>query len=277
MSTTLIVRARKHPRAVLAMWLWFALSGLVLAWPTAVAAGAEFRANPEADAPLFRPGSLDLLDYLWRAQGASSAELGHLAIVLPLTVLGAVIPLAVLLVALSGRERLSSPPRAIGALALFELLAVVVQVIALVGMGMLGGVTSSALTSSLGEAGAAFAGVAVFALGVLFAIVVSLLRDLASAAMIVHEPALFDAWRLAARALSIRPFGVVGAWLWRSVVGLAAVIAAGVLASRIGGKAGLLLIALTLAHQAALAWKVCFRASWLAAATRALLALDAPE
>ncbi len=275
--STLVVRARRHPRAVIAMWLWFALSGLVLAWPAAVAVGADFRANPGSDAPLFRPGSLDLLDYLWRAQGVANAELGHLAILLPLTLLGAVLPLAVLLVALSGRRRLKSAPRAIGALALFELLAVAVQAMTLVGTAMLGGVTSSALASSIGQANAAFAGVAVFALGVVVVIIVSLLRDLASAAMIAYEPGLFAAWRMGARALTVRPFAVVGAWLWRSVLGLAAVLAAGVLASRIGGKAGLFLIALALTHQAALAWKVSWRASWLAAAMRSLFLVEPPK
>lgn len=275
--STLVVRARRHPRAIVAMWLWFALSGLVLAWPTAVAVGADFRASPSSDAPLFRPGSLDLLDYLWRAQGAANAELGHLAIVLPLTVIGAVLPLVVFLVALSGRGRLTRPSRAVGALVLFELLTVGVQATTLVGTAMLGGVTSSALTSSMGEANAAFVGFAVFALGVVVVLVVSLLRDLASAAMIAYEPGLFDAWQMAVRALSVRPFAVVGGWLWRSVLGLAAVLAAGALASRIGGKAGLFLIGLALAHQAALAWKVGWRASWLAAAMRSLFLVEPSE
>ncbi len=268
-------RARKHPRAIFITWLWFAIWGLILAWPAAAAVGQEFRANADGDAPLFRAGALDLLDYLWRARGVITTETGHVIALAPIALLGATIPLAILLVSLADKTRLAKPTRTIGELALFEIAAFLIQAIALWAALELATATSTSLAGSLGEVRADMSGVAVFALGLVLALFVSIYRDLASAELVRSEGSIGEALRIGGRALVVRPFALSWAWLWRSAIGILLVIAGTWLSMKFSEKSGLFLIALALVHQAAVAWRVAWRASWLAASMRDVIAESA--
>lgn len=267
-----VARARKHPRAILVTWIWFAVWGLILAWPAASAIGQEFRTNADGDAPLFRAGAIDLLDYLWRARGAITTELGHVVVLAPIAIVGATIPLAILLMSLADKTRLERPTRTIGELVLFELGAFLIQAISLWGALELGAATSSALDARLGEMRADMSGVAVFAIGIVLVLVVSIYRDLASAALVRSEESMTDALFVGGRVLVARPFALTWAWLWRSGVGVLLVVAGAWLSVRFSGKSGVFLITLFLVHQAAVAWRVAWRASWLAASIRGIAA-----
>ena len=267
-----VARARKHPRAILVTWLWFAVWGLILAWPAASAIGQELRSNADGDAPLFRPGALDLLDYLWRARGVITTELGHVVILAPVAIVGATVPLAILLTSLTGKQRLERPSRTIGELVLFEIGAFVVQALALWSALELGSATSTWLEASLGEVRADMSGVAVFAVGIVLVLVVSIYRDLASAALVHAEESIGDALVVGGRTLVRQPFALAWAWVWRALVGIALVAAGTWLSMKFGGKSGLFLVALFLVHQAAVAWRVAWRASWLAASVRGIAA-----
>ncbi|MGH7282056.1 MAG: hypothetical protein ACRELY_11070 [Polyangiaceae bacterium] len=265
-------RARRHPRAIAIVWLWFAIWGLILAWPAAAAVGQEFRANADGDAPLFRPGAIDLLDFLWLARGVLMTGLGHVMVLAPIAILGATIPLAILLARLADRTRLEKPTRTIGELVIFEIGAFLIQAVALWGALELAVATSVSLSASFGEVRADMSGVAVFALGIVVVLFVSIYRDLASAALVRSEDSIGEALRIGGRALAVRPFALSWAWLWRSAVGMLLVVAGTWLSVRFSGKSGLFLIALALVHQAAVAWRVAWRASWLAASMRGVIA-----
>jgi hypothetical protein len=271
------MHARRHPRAILLVWIWTALSGLVLAWPAAVDVGREFHMSPDSDAPLFRAGSLDLLDYLWRARSGITTEIGHIVVVLPLAVVGSVVPLALLLASIAGIGAGKNALRSLGRLLSFELGALVIQALLLWGSFLLAAMTAYGFGDSLGEKRADFAGAVVFALGAMIAIAISIARDLASASTIASASGFIDSLVHSFHTFGSRTGAIVYGWLWRSLVGLIAVVLAGVLASRIGGKSGLSLLLLLFAHQAALAWRVAWRASWLAASLRFTQPTTTPE
>lgn len=239
-----------------------------MAWPAALAVGREFRANPETDAPLFESGSLDLLDYLFRARSGITTEIGHLVVLLPIMVVASVIPLALLLASISGSKMNDGALRSLGKLLAFELTGLAVQATAFWGAVALAAMTAYGLNDSLGEAKSDLAGAGVFAIGVVIVIAASILRDLASTSAVARSTGFVDSITNAFRSFGGRSGGVVWGWLWRTTLGWIAIVLAGVLASRIGGKSGLLLLLLMITHQAALAWKMAWRASWLAAAVR---------
>jgi hypothetical protein len=262
------MRARRHPRIILFAWIWIALCGVAIAWPAALAVGREFRANPETDAPLFKSGSLDLLDYLWRARGGITTEIGHIVVLLPAILVASVIPLAALLASISGSSMRDGVTKSVGKLLAFELTGLAVQVTVFWAAVALAAMASFGLNDSLGEARSDLAGAGVFAIGVVIVIAASILRDLASANAVVHASGFVDSIVVAFRSFGASSAKIVWGWLWRTTLGWAAILVAGMIASRIGGKTGVSLLLLFFAHQGALAWKVAWRASWLAATVR---------
>jgi hypothetical protein len=262
------LRARRHPRAIFFAWAWVALCGLALAWPAALAAGREFRANPESDAPLFKSGSLDLLDFMWRARSGITTEIGHLVVLLPVMIVASVIPLALLLASISGSKMNEGALRSVGKLLAFELTGLAVQALAFWAAVALAAMTAYGLNDSLGEAKSDLAGAGVLAVGIVIVIATSIIRDLASTSAVVRSTGFADSLVSAFRSFGGRTGSIVWGWLWRTTLGWLAILLAGLLASRIGGKSGLLLLFLLIAHQAALAWKIAWRASWLAAIVR---------
>jgi hypothetical protein len=270
MSSTIMsdMRARREPRAIFFAWAWVALCGVAAAWPAALAVGREFRANPETDAPLFKAGSLDLLDYFFRNRSGITTEIGHLVVVVPVMIVASVIPLAVLLSSISGEKLGERGPRSLGRLLAFELGGLVTQALAFWGGIALSGMTAYGFSDALGEKKSDLAGAAVFAIFVVIIIAVSIARDLASANVVVLAQGMVDSLSAALQTFRARTFPIVWGWLWRSTLGWLAILLAGLLASRIGGKSGLSLLFLILAHQTALAWKIAWRASWLAVCAR---------
>ncbi|MEO8876019.1 MAG: hypothetical protein ABI461_10555, partial [Polyangiaceae bacterium] len=124
--------------------------------------------------------------------------------------------------------------------------------------------------ASLGEKRSALCGAAVLALGALLTIALSIVRDLSSAAAVGRAAGIVESIRLSFEALDREGVALAWAWLWRTSIGFVAIALATVVATKIGGKSGLFLLGLVLAHQAALGWKVAWRASWLAASLRAI-------
>jgi hypothetical protein len=250
------MRARRHPRAIFFAWVWVAMCGVAIALPAALSAGREFRASPETDAPLFKPGSLDLLDYLWRARSGITAEIGHIVVLLPVMIVASVIPLAILLASISGATSSGGVMRSVGRLLALELAGLGVQALLFWGAFALAAMTAFGFNNSLGEAKSDLGGAGVIAFGVVVVIAVSIVRDLASANVVVLSTGFVDSLVSGIRSFGARSLPVVWGWLWRTTVGWIAIVLAGCLASRIGGKSGLSLVFLMIAHQAALAWKV---------------------
>jgi hypothetical protein len=262
------LRARRHPRAIFFAWAWTALCGLAMAWPAALSVGREFRASPDTDAPLFKSGSLDLLDYLWRARSGITTEIGHVIVLLPVMIVASVIPLALLLASISGAAPGDHGLRSVGKLLALELAGMTAQAVVGWGSFALAAVTAFGLNGSLGEAKSDLAGAAVFALGVVIVIAISITRDLASVNALTEHKGFIDSLVDALRTFGGHGLPLVWGWLWRAALGWLAIVLAGLLASRIGGKYGLSFLLLLAAHQAALAWKIAWRASWLAASVR---------
>jgi len=274
------IRARRHPRAIFLAWMFVALSGLALAWPAAAGVGREFRGSFDGDAPLFQSGSLDLLDYLWRARGVITADVGHVVVLFPLVLIGAVVPLALLLAAIGGVSGDRFAPRAgriFGVLVALDLGVLVIQVLTFWGFFTLAAVTASGLTSTFGAKGAELCGAAVLALGALLIIAISMLRDVAAATTVALATGAAQSIFTSLRVVDREGAALLWAWTWRSCAGWLPVVLATLLATKIGGKSGLLLLILMISHQAALALKMACRASWLAASLRAVARASAPK
>jgi len=128
----------------------------------------------------------------------------------------------------------------------------------------------------LGEAHAQALGAAV---GLAFLCVTAALgiaHDLASAAVVRRRVGGLRALAAGTRALWCAPASLGWSWAWRTTAALALVAAGGRVADRLGGRAGVSLLFLALAHQAVILSRVSLRASWLAAALRRLPASSQP-
>ncbi|MEO7113666.1 MAG: hypothetical protein ABI183_24720, partial [Polyangiaceae bacterium] len=197
-----------------------------------------------------------------------TTEIGHVIVLLPVMIVASVIPLALLLTSISGAESKDRGLQSVGKLLALELVGLGAQALVFWGSFALAAMTAFGLGNSLGEAKSDLAGAAVFALGVVIIIAISIARDLASVNALANRSGFVDSLVDAFRTLGGHGLPLVWGWLWRAVLGWLAILLAGLLASRIGGKAGLSLLLLLIAHQAALAWKIAWRASWLAASLR---------
>src|SRR5262249_37832891 len=91
------IRARRRPRAVLVMWLFDGIVGLILAAPIASPVRTTWGSHPDGDAPLFAGGGIELAQYALDAKAAASVFASQATLVLLVAQLMALFPLSMFL------------------------------------------------------------------------------------------------------------------------------------------------------------------------------------
>jgi hypothetical protein len=99
---------------------------------------------------------------------------------------------------------------------------------------------------------------------------IGVLLDLTRAAAVRLGVRALRGLVLGVAAFRHSPVRLWWSWAWRAAAGVAPVIVAAGIANRLGGRGGLALVALALAHQAVAFSRVALHASWLACALRAV-------
>jgi hypothetical protein len=291
------IRARRRPLAILFVFAWELAWALVVATPAHAWARRVFGAHPDGDAALFVPGAADRLAWVGPMDAAEATVFRVTALLVLVGVILSQVPLGVLLASLAlGRDETGRAPtladarRASAAtfLPLLTTLAVASALqIALLGLGgIAGSALAGALTSSLGEIGAARLGFAAFVPFALLVLALGVAADLVRAA-VVRDSALGlgagpgdgehaatawgsfllglgDAWRVGPRGFG-RAFV---AWAGRGLAGVGVVLLGALASERLGGRGGFALVALFAIHQVAVLLRTALRASWLARALR---------
>lgn len=261
------------------MWGWQTALGLVVAWPAASVVARAFGGDPHGDAALWEAGGRPLLGLLERHSHAIVAELTSAGIALLFAAVAGLLPMAALMVVMverSGgckRAAAYAAARAVGAfpaLALLLALAVVAQGAA-VGIGYLvAKLVELFAASALREARADTIEALVVVPVALILGALAIVHDLARAAAVRFRLGAVRATSLAAQAFRRAPWSTVWGWTWREGASLSVVIGGAFVAGALGGRGGLALVVLTVAHQATIAARVALRASWLAKALRSV-------
>jgi hypothetical protein len=274
------MRARRRPIAVLFVWLYELLVGVLLAAPIASYVKSVYGAHPDGDGPLWADGGLDLISFLADARHAISGMISMGALVLFLGYVVSVVPLALLLMSIAHTTAdLRAPPlrqlwpRVVPTIPpLLALLAVMTVVEALLAGAafFVGGRVGAAFSESMGDARADQIAVVATLFFLLGAAAAGVVHDLARAAVIRFRQTAWGAIKMGARTFARKPSRLLWSWMWRSGASLIPAIAAAALATRIGARSGLALFALFLIHQAVIVARVALRASWLARALRAV-------
>lgn len=278
--TTPSMRARRHPRAVLAVWAWESLLALLASWPIASLVHAVYGTDPRGDAPLWAPGGHSLLDFLLHEQHALR---GASTSVLLLVLVGAVaglVPMAALMtsIAYATRDRrfpgfvrcVTEGLRDFRPMLVLLVVAGILQAV-VVGAGAgAGSVVDGWAHSSMGEARANQLQALVFALFLLGASAIGVAHDLARAAVVRFDVSGARALMLGARTLRLAPVPLWWSWAWRALASIAPIVAVAPVAGRLTGRSGAALFFLFLLHQSVVLARVALRASWLAKALRAV-------
>jgi hypothetical protein len=280
--TTPAMRARRHPRAVVAMWAWQAVVAALVAWPAAGLAQAAWGGDVHGDAALWAPGAHALLDWLWHDADGLRSWLHGAALTFGLGALAGLVPMGALMTCLAYATRgrrsasfvrcIAAGLRAFGPMLVLLVLAGLAQAVVLVAGVVLAHGVEGWTHASLGEARAQqLEGLVVLAvLG--FASVLGVIHDLARAAVVRFHVRGTRALVLGARAWRAAPLSSWWSWAWRAACGVAPVLVVGGVASRLGGRGGFALAFLFVLHQAVVLARVALRTSWLA---RALRGVDA--
>jgi hypothetical protein len=272
-----VVRARRCPGAIAAMWGWEAALGLVVAWPAASVVARAFGGDPHGDAALWEAGGHPLLALLERHPDAIVAELTFAGVALLFAAVAGLLPMAALMVVMlersSGCKRAAAfaAARAVGA---FPTLAVLLTVVVLaqgaaVGVGyLIAKLVELFASSALSEARTDTIEALVIVPVALIVAVLGIVHDLARAAAVRFRVGVLRALSLAAQAFRRAPWSSVWGWTWREGSSVCVVIGGALVAGAFGGRRGLALVVLTIAHQATVAARAALRASWLAKALR---------
>jgi hypothetical protein len=278
--TTPSMRARRHPRAVLAVWAWETALALLASWPAASIVRAAYGSDPRGDAPLWAPGGHALLDFLLREHHGLRAATTAASIVLVVGAVAGLVPMAALMTSLAfaTRER-----RAAGfvrcvseGLRLFRpmlvlLVAATVAQALVVGVGAgIGSIVESWAHTGMGEARAEQLQGLVLALFLLAASAVGVAHDLARAAVVRFDVSGPRAVMLGARTLRLSPLPLWWSWAWRALAAVAPVLAVAAVADRLEARGAAAIFFLFVLHQSVVLARVAFRASWLAKALRAV-------
>lgn len=274
------IRARRRPRAVLFVWLYELLVGVMLAAPIASYVKSVYGGHPDGDAPLYASGGFELLSFVADARHALSGFLSYGALVLLVFYIFSVVPLALLLMSVAHTTAdLRAPPlrhlwpRVVPSipplLALLAVMTIATGLLAAIAI-FAGSRIASALAESMGDARSdqiGFAATLVFLVGAASAGVV---HDLARAAVVRFRQTAWGALKTGARTFARRPTRLLWSWMWRSGASLVPVIAAAAVSTQVSARSGLALFALFLLHQAVILARVALRASWLAKAMRSV-------
>jgi hypothetical protein len=278
--TTGAMRARRRPFAILFVYAFQATCALAVAWPMTALVRRAYGAHPDGDALLFEPGGLDLLAMLVELLPARSALVPPLVLGVAFAAVVGLVPLAALIASLMCARRDRTAPRILdvlpiafrsfGPFAVLLALTLLVRV-AVVGVGFgFGALVTAGTERSLGDARAAQLGAAATVLMVALALAVNAAEDVARAAIVRFRVGALPSIRIAAFVLRGAGLRLLWEWAWRGIAGLLLVAMAASLATRLGGRGGATLAFLFVVHQAVVLARVALRASWLAAALRAI-------
>jgi hypothetical protein len=271
---TALIRARRRPGIIVSLYLLRAGIGLALAWPLCELFARPSLAHPRADAVLFDPGGLYLVEAFRLAHGATVQALRGMSLgALAIFAFG-LVPLGALMYAL-GRE---------GAIRVSDLVAAAARVFgrfsALLAMAMLAlaFVVLAALSLAtairekvapgLAEPAADLLVAAPWLLGAVLVAVIGVVHDLARAAVSQRDIGATDGVRLALRAASRRPTAALFGWAWRAALAVAIVALAAFASATVDVDHTRAIVAVAFVHQAAVLAIVGVRASWLACAIR---------
>jgi hypothetical protein len=278
--TTPSMRARRHPRAIAAMWAWQAVLALLVSWPTAGLVSSAWSGDPHGDAPLWAPGGHALLDWLWHDSRGLASTVHAAEIVLVVGSIAGLVPMAALMIALGfatrDRNAVGFARCLYGAARLFPsmlLLGVLYGLLQglVVGVGALLAHGVAAWThETLGEARSQQLAGVVLVLFLAAASAVGVMHDLARASVVRFKVRGVRGFALGARTFRLAPLSLWWSWAWRALASIAPVLAAAPVAGQLGGRGGFALMFLGLLHQAVVAARVGLRASWLARALRAV-------
>lgn len=267
------MKARAYAWAIAAVWVWQTAFALLVAWPAASLVRAGAGLGADGDAPLWDAGAHALLAFLASEAHGVSALLNTASGVLILGATLGLVPSAGLLVVLAhptppifGVRRGVAALRALPSLAaLFVLITTAQGAVAFLAL-LLGKLAETWTHDAVGESYSQriAAGVVLFALPGIVAL--GVLQDLARAAVVRFRVGARRALHVAARSLKQAPGRWSWAWAWRVGAGLAAILGASAVATRLGGGGGVALVCLAAVHQAAIVVRIGLRASWLAVA-----------
>jgi hypothetical protein len=271
------IRVWRRPGALLLFWAWRWLAAWWLATPIvdAVAATGLGR-HPRGDAALFEAGGLHLFEVVRLTLGALPAVAETSVALLLIAGFAGLVPLAALLVALAHDGRLRFLPWASKALEHFPAFALLtgatwlvqgaVLVLSVLVFSGVRAALSPRVDERTADLSALFAGGAVL----VGAALVSVLHDLARAAVVRREIRAGSALRLGLRTLRNRPGRTALAWLVPALLSLLAVTVAAVVTGRLAverGGSGAVTSAWWV-HQLAVFALVALRAAWLVRALR---------
>jgi hypothetical protein len=276
--TTASMRARRHPRALLAVWAWETVLALLASWPAASLVRAVYGGDPRGDAPLWTPGGHALLDFALHEQHGLRGVTTGATLVLVIGAVAGLVPMTALMtsIAYATRERRAAGfVRSIteGLLRFRPML--VLLVIALLAQGLAVGIGAGlgSLVESwahgMGESRADQLEGLVLALFLLIASALGVAHDLARAAVVRFHVRGLRALMLGVRTLRLSPLPLWWSWAWRALASVAPVLAVAAVAGRLGHGAAALFFLLVL-HQSVVLARVALRASWLAKALRAV-------
>jgi hypothetical protein len=272
------LRARRCPRALAATWAWQAALGLLVAWPAASLVGRTFGGDPRADAALWDAGGHPLLVLLTRHAQAVRAQVALASIVLVFVAVAGSFPtgalMAAMLDATRARWRAASAYAFARAVRAFPALTTLL-VLAVAAQGAVAGAAWIAvkvadlyvrgvLTERAADSIEVFVAIAFAPLVVALAV----LHDLSRAAAVRFRVGAIRAAMLGVVTLRRVPWSTLWGWSWRQGASLATLLGASAAAGALGGRGGLALVALAIVHQATIAVRIAFRASWLARALR---------
>jgi len=276
--TTPAVRARRHPRAIAAMWAWQTVLALLASGPAAGLARAAWRGDVDGDSPLWAPGGHALLDWLWHDAHGLRATVNAAEIVLALGAVAGLVPMTAMMIALTYATRdrkaagfvrsVAGGLRAFPSMLLLLVLAGLLQGL-VVGTGaLLAYLVEGWAHAGMGEARAQQVGGVVIVLFLGMGSAVGVIHDLARAAVIRFKVKGLRAFALGARTFRLSPVSLWWSWAWRTLASIAPVLAAAAVAGRLGGRGGFGLAFLFVLHQSVVVARVALRTSWLARALR---------
>jgi hypothetical protein len=278
--TTPSMRARRHPRAVLAMWAWESALALLASWPAASLVRAVYGSDPRGDTPLWTPGGHALLDFMLHEQHGLRAASTGATLVLVAGAVAGLVPMAALMTSMAYGTRERRVPGFVRCVTeglrhfrpMMVLLVVTAVLQALVvGLGAAAGsIVESWAHVSMGEARAEQLQVLVLAVFLLGASVIGVAHDLARAAVVRFGVSGARAVLLGTRTLRLAAAPLWWSWAWRALASVAPIVGVAAVAGRLEGRGGAALLFLLVLHQSVVLARVALRASWLAKALRAV-------
>lgn len=266
--------AWRRPGLVALLYLHRAIFGLALALPTVAALGFATSRYPRAQAALFDPGAMMLLESLRVSRRTVPPVVWSSSTVALAAAAIGLVPLAMAIAGLGRQGRLLGAfllGRAwahAGTLALLFGLTLAAQVVTAAILMLLGGKLIDATHIVPPAEDLAFAALILVVLAVVS--VIGVIRDLAYASAVHHDRGLYTATSRAIHAFRERPARTFLAWAWRAGLGLVLlVLAAWLTPPARDASTGMIALGF-LIHQVALFAAAFARASWLAAAIRTL-------